>query len=127
MTAQEMDDVIRQALAGGKMLWLVVKLGQEGYINDRLGFDPYLYGIDVMGHDFLWGYMPQSSIYYKFRVTDILKAEVSSESVEITPDRLPIEYYYHEDEEIMGALGFLYQVGKGPMHFYDNKKQCDGE
>lgn len=124
MTDKEIDAAIQQALAEGKKLWLLVTTGNE---SDRYDFEPYLYGTDVMSHDFLWGYIPQLFVYYKFRFTDIQRAEVSSESIAVDPARLPIEYYYHDDEVMLGALASLYDNGKGDLHTYANKKLCDGE
>lgn len=75
-------------------LFLKVKLsGISDYQDIRL--QPYIFGKDVLGFQFLWGYIPNLDVFYKILINLIGEAEELS--ISFTP--LPNAKYIRPDGE----------------------------
>lgn len=66
----------------GVELFLKVEIVETRQFKN-VRFQPYIYGRDVLGFQFLWGFVPELNIFYK--IPTYLICEVSSMSIRFTP------------------------------------------
>ena len=94
MTKLEIGNTVQMAIENAQSVTIKFKHGVGEELT--LPFDPYIYGDDTMQYSFVWGYLPQNNLYYKF-MFDIVT------SVKLTPDKFSVKddavYLYAIEEE----------------------------
>ena len=96
----EMRAVITTAIENQQRL--KVKLPGDDFDMD---FDPYIFGHDLMQHDFVWGYLTHNALMYKFRLTDFADVKLTRKKFDV----IHAAYYYSTEEE-------HYAIASGVSH-----------
>ena len=107
-------DTIELAIQQKKELLLRVTYGPSEIISDVF-ICPYLYGLDVLNYEFVWGYLPEHSTFYKVLVFHIIAAEIVEVPFEVLPcacyqyaqgDELPFIVEGFENMYAMAAVNY---------------------
>lgn len=100
MSPKEIYEVIEKAINEKSELVLTVKHGLGDTIADtqlqgyRLGHDTYQY-------DYVWGYLPDLNLYYKFLLDQIVAAKATNAKYTVREDAC---YQYAIEEETFAQL-----------------------
>lgn len=93
---QLVTDTIELAIQQKKELLLKVTYGDSDLSSD-LFICPYLFGIDVLNYEFVWGYLPVQDTFYKVLILHVQAAEIIELSFEVLPQAC---YQYVQADEI---------------------------
>jgi len=81
---------------------------------------PYIYGDDIFQYSFVWGYLPDRKVCYKFLLDNIRKVVLTKTNYKVVPE---VSYQYSLEEEHYDVLqGFrrIYAEEAAPI---DNGKK----
>lgn len=93
---QLITDTIELAIQQKKQLLLKVTYGDSDIESD-LFICPYVFGIDVLDYEFVWGYLPDQDTFYKVLVLHVIAAEIIELSFDVLPQAC---YQYAQADEI---------------------------
>lgn len=93
MEREQIIETIRKGIHSKRRLKLKTKHGTGSEIEVEL--DPYMYGEELMQHVYVWGHLPYSNKQYRFRLDDILEAEITNQKFEV----MSWAAYYNSLEE----------------------------
>ena len=112
MTAKTIYNSIETAIDTNSEIKLSVKHGLGSNIDNTL-FQPYILGDDTYQYSFVWGYLPGLNLYYKFRLTDILSADLLQTKFNVREDAC-YQYAIEEDHfaKLSGFTNIYLQAAK---------------
>lgn len=84
MTSLSYSRIIR-GITGKTEIILAVS-HNKGNIIENILFEPYIIGSDLFEYTFVWGYLPEAKIYYKFMIGNILTVKNTSKQISIRED-----------------------------------------
>lgn len=93
---QLITDTIELAIQQKKQLLLKVTYGDSDIESD-LFICPYVFGIDVLNYEFVWGYLPDQETFYKVLILHVQAAEITELQFEVLPQAC---YQYLQADEI---------------------------
>ena len=96
MSAQPFEALIIKAIDSQTDLIIEVKTPTEGSIELR--FSPYLYGYDFLHLPFIWGFLPDQQVLYRFYLDRILAIWSGATRFSLRPG--PIYLYGSEEEHL---------------------------
>lgn len=94
MSVKEIYEVIEKAINEKSELVLTVKHGLGDLIPDT-HFQAYRLGDDTYQYSYVWGYLPNLNLYYKFRLDQIVAAKATITKYGVREDAC----YQHSIEE----------------------------
>lgn len=100
MTKKQIYETIEKAINTKTELILTVKHGL-GSIIDNTHFQPYILGDDTYQYSFIWGYLSEQNLYYKFILDNIVAAKLSVKKYDVREDAC---YQYSCEEEHFGHI-----------------------
>jgi len=75
MNFPEIVSSIKNAITNKNELYIKIKAASSNAFKE-IRFCPYIYGVDPLKFQFVWGYMPQFQTFYKIHLQQIEEAEV---------------------------------------------------
>jgi hypothetical protein len=117
----EFQTSLHEAIKQGKELQIKIKYNLGGDLE--VEFQPYIYGSDTMQHEFAWGFLTHSGLYYKFRLTDIISGKFTGATYKVRPDAF---YLYSIEEEFYAVLPNFQNVSSQAELCMKNSGQENG-
>lgn len=102
MSALSFEKLIIEAIDTQTDLIIEVKTPTDGSIELR--FAPYLYGYDFLHLPFIWGYLPDQQVLYRFYLDRILAVWSGSVHFTLRPGSI---YLYGSEEEHLRQIDGL--------------------
>lgn len=100
MTRQQLHDTIAKAVKARAELILTVTHGLGELLPDT-PFQGYLLGADLYQYGFVWGFLPQTGLYYKFMLDRIVTAKATKTKYAVRKDAC---YQFALEEEQFARL-----------------------
>lgn len=108
METNQIYDTIQRAIDAKMELSFNYKHGIGGEISNV--FHAYILGDDTMQYSFVWGYLPDQGLYYKFMLSNIVSAKLLTKKYAVREDAC---YQYSIEEEHFNRVeGFTNSFGE---------------
>lgn len=75
MNVSDITFLIKDAITSKNELFIKIKAASSSAFRE-IRFCPYIYGIDPLKFQFVWGFMPQYQTFYKIHLQQIEEAEI---------------------------------------------------
>lgn len=99
---KEITDIISGAIHSAKAVH--IKLWHTYYDSVPVVLNPYIYGLDILGYEFVWGCLARDMTYYKIFIDLITDATITEK--EFIVDKSACYQYAMEEDHYAVLQGF---------------------